>query len=68
MTMPDAIFQVLQSAQKLGWGYKGLTWSPMKGPAGNIEYLLWLGIDSQIESANLEAIKQIAQAAEKALT
>lgn len=63
----DAIFQVLQTAQKLGWGYKGLTWSPMKGPAGNIEYLLWLGMDSQIESADLEAIKQITQAAQKAL-
>lgn len=61
----DAIFQVLQTAQKLGWGYKGLTWSPITGPAGNIEYLLWLGMDSKIESPNLEVIKQITQAAQK---
>ena len=38
----DAILQVLQSAQELGWSYQGLTWSPLLGPAGNIEYLLWL--------------------------
>lgn len=37
-----AIFQVLQAAQELGWSYQGLTWSPLLGPAGNIEYLLWL--------------------------
>jgi 23S rRNA (cytidine1920-2'-O)/16S rRNA (cytidine1409-2'-O)-methyltransferase len=37
-----AIWQVLQSAQSLGWQTEGLTWSPLLGPAGNIEYLLWL--------------------------
>lgn len=37
-----AIWQVLQSAQSLGWQPQGLTWSPLLGPAGNIEYLLWL--------------------------
>jgi 23S rRNA (cytidine1920-2'-O)/16S rRNA (cytidine1409-2'-O)-methyltransferase len=61
----DAILQVLQTAEKLGWKYKGLTWSPITGPAGNIEYLLWLGMDSQVEAPNLEGIKQITQAAQK---
>ncbi|MGB3200329.1 MAG: TlyA family RNA methyltransferase [Nodosilinea sp.] len=37
-----AIARVLASAQSLGWTYQGLTWSPLVGPAGNIEYLLWL--------------------------
>ncbi|MGF1567237.1 MAG: TlyA family RNA methyltransferase [Nodosilinea sp.] len=37
-----AIAAVLTSALGLGWGYRGLTWSPLPGPAGNIEYLLWL--------------------------
>ncbi|WP_421656392.1 TlyA family RNA methyltransferase [Leptothermofonsia sp. ETS-13] len=37
-----AILQVLQAAHHLGWHYQGLTWSPLLGPAGNIEYLLWL--------------------------
>ncbi|MEH2209643.1 TlyA family RNA methyltransferase [Nostoc sp.] len=59
----DAIFQVLQAAHELGWKYKGLTWSPIVGPAGNIEYLLWLGMDSETPSLDLEAIKQITQSA-----
>ncbi len=59
----DAIAQVLQAAQKLGWAYIGLTWSPLTGPAGNIEYLLWLGMDSQAQSPDLAAIKQITQSA-----
>ncbi|MEA5603684.1 TlyA family RNA methyltransferase [Nostoc sp. UHCC 0252] len=59
----DAIFQVLQTAYELGWKYKGLTWSPITGPAGNIEYLLWLAMESEIPSLDLEAIKQITQSA-----
>ena len=37
-----AILQVWQTAASLGWQYQGLTISPIKGPAGNVEYLLWL--------------------------
>ena len=55
----DAIFQVLQTATELGWYYKGLTWSPITGPAGNIEYLLWLGCLWESLSLDLAAIKQI---------
>ena len=63
----DAIAQVLQAAQKLGWTYKGLTWSPLTGPAGNIEYLLWLAMDSQVQPPDLEGIRQITQSAQKTL-
>ncbi len=63
----NAIFQVLQAAQKFGWMYKDLTWSPMTGPAGNIEYLLWLGMDSQILEIGLDEVKQIALSAQKVL-
>lgn len=59
----DAIAQVLHAAQQQGWTYKGLTWSPITGPAGNIEYLLWLGMDSQTPTPDLAAIKQITQSA-----
>jgi 23S rRNA (cytidine1920-2'-O)/16S rRNA (cytidine1409-2'-O)-methyltransferase len=48
-TQADAIFQVWKAATALGWQERGLTWSPLLGPAGNIEYLLWLGIDRQQE-------------------
>ncbi len=59
----DAIFQVLQAAQQMGWQYRGLTWSPLLGPAGNTEYLLWLRMDSQTPTPDLEAIQQITQSA-----
>jgi len=37
-----ALAMVLEGALTLGWQYQGVTWSPLVGPAGNIEYLLWL--------------------------
>ncbi|MGB3640860.1 MAG: TlyA family RNA methyltransferase [Rivularia sp. (in: cyanobacteria)] len=63
----DAIFQVLQTATELGWYYKNLTWSPITGPAGNIEYLLWLGCESETISLDLSAIKQITTEAAASL-
>lgn len=66
----EAIFQVLQVAQELGWSYQGLTWSPLLGPAGNIEYLLWLkeiGLadqqDAQPTVPDLNTLKQLTQRA-----
>ena len=38
----ETIDDVINCAIKLGWSYQGLTWSPITGPAGNIEFLLWL--------------------------
>jgi len=56
----EAIWQVWQSAKSLGWNYRGLTASPIKGPAGNVEYLLWLSADSSsYPSLELAQIEQI---------
>ena len=57
----SAIWQVWQAAESLGWQYQGLTVSPILGPAGNVEYLLWLAADTQAnaESLTLERVKQI---------
>lgn len=63
-----AIAQVLTAARELGWQYRGLTWSPVTGPAGNIEYLLWLAVDSPNPPPNLEEICSIAQSAKVHLT
>jgi len=38
-----AIAGVLTAAVALGWQARGLVGSPITGPAGNHEYLLWLG-------------------------
>ncbi|MBE9097786.1 SAM-dependent methyltransferase, partial [Tychonema sp. LEGE 07203] len=74
-TQADAIFQVWKAATALGWQQRGLTWSPLLGPAGNIEYLLWLGIDRQeepqpeaiAENVVKERIAEVAKAAAREL-
>ncbi|MEP0871767.1 TlyA family RNA methyltransferase [Trichocoleus desertorum AS-A10] len=64
----EAIAQVIQTAQALGWHYQGLTWSPLQGPAGNIEYLLWLSMSDSVPTPDLGAIVQSTKAAQQALT
>ena len=59
----EAIFQVLQTSQKIGWQYRGLTPSPLTGPAGNREYLLWLSTNSEDKQISLESIQQITNKA-----
>ncbi|MEG4071338.1 TlyA family RNA methyltransferase [Microcoleus sp. Pol14C2] len=74
-TQADAIFQVWKAATALGWQQRGLTWSPLLGPAGNIEYLLWLGIDREQETDQraieedvvTERIAQVTKAAAREL-
>ncbi len=63
----EAIAQVLKSAQDLGWGYCGLTWSPLLGPAGNIEYLLWLKMNSLLPFPDLTLLQQTTQSARTTL-
>jgi 23S rRNA (cytidine1920-2'-O)/16S rRNA (cytidine1409-2'-O)-methyltransferase len=71
----EAIATVLECAIQLGWGYRGLTWSPLPGPAGNIEYLLWLvemaqsiSLDeSQGNYVELDYLNQVTAQAQMAL-
>ena len=37
-----AVRKVTEAAAKLGLGVRGVTASPLPGPAGNVEYFLWL--------------------------
>ncbi len=62
-----AIFQVGCTAKTLGWQYRGLTGSPLQGPAGNIEYLLWLSIDGGEFPAQSD-ILQIVLSTQQALS
>jgi 23S rRNA (cytidine1920-2'-O)/16S rRNA (cytidine1409-2'-O)-methyltransferase len=70
----QAILQVLEAAQALGWHYYGVTWSPLLGPAGNIEYLLWLKdveplqVQPSVTSPDLSALKQLTLTAQQTLT
>jgi 23S rRNA (cytidine1920-2'-O)/16S rRNA (cytidine1409-2'-O)-methyltransferase len=62
-----AIAQVLAKAQELGWHYGGLTWSPLLGPAGNIEYLLWLQDNHPGEPPALSDLQALTQMARQTL-
>lgn len=57
----QAIDQVLQAACSLGWYYHGLTESPITGPAGNVEYLLWLRCDQYKESPQLQNLEDFTR-------
>jgi 23S rRNA (cytidine1920-2'-O)/16S rRNA (cytidine1409-2'-O)-methyltransferase len=65
-----AISQVLQAALALGWSYCGLTWSPLLGPAGNVEYLLWLKQlppEAEVTAPDQAELKRLTLDAQKSL-
>jgi 23S rRNA (cytidine1920-2'-O)/16S rRNA (cytidine1409-2'-O)-methyltransferase len=45
-TRIEAVVKVAAAAQALGLGARGITASPLPGPAGNVEYFLWLRRDA----------------------
>lgn len=62
-----ALDNVMHHAIKLGWQYQGATYSPITGPAGNIEYLLWLKQGNSNEIPPLELFSILAQEAQQKL-
>ncbi|MBR2500449.1 MAG: TlyA family RNA methyltransferase, partial [Clostridia bacterium] len=38
----EVVFEITNFAQNLGFGLSGIDFSPIKGPEGNIEYLLYM--------------------------
>lgn len=59
----EVITNICHTINELGWGVRGLDFSPLTGPAGNIEYLVWF----TCEASNLVAPeKEIAETVEKA--
>ncbi len=53
----DALQGVIDAAIYHGWRTKGLVPSPITGPAGNHEYLLWLALDG--DSEKLSGLKEL---------
>lgn len=56
----DAVIRIGAAAAELGWGAAGVTASPLPGPAGNVEYFLWLrrGIRPLVGEAVDRAIEE----------
>ncbi|MEN9225758.1 MAG: TlyA family RNA methyltransferase [Thermostichus sp. DRC_bins_24] len=64
----QVIEAVMQEALAQGWQVQGYTWSPITGPAGNIEYWLWLSEEKGIPVPNRSALQQMSEQARKRLT
>ena len=61
----DVIANVVACVKNLDYTIKGLTYSSIKGPAGNIEYLIWFTTENEAE--NLPSIEQLVDDAHNQL-
>lgn len=52
----NVIKNVLDYAQSIGYKVKGLTYSSIKGPSGNIEYLMWISTDGESCEMNIKNV------------
>lgn len=52
----EVIENVIECAKSLAYSIKGLTYSSIKGPAGNIEYLIWLTTEDIANDYNIPNI------------
>ena len=50
----EVIKNVIDCAVSLGYKIKGLTYSSIKGPSGNIEYLIWISTNGESVSMDIE--------------
>ncbi|MFG6340063.1 MAG: TlyA family RNA methyltransferase [Lachnospiraceae bacterium] len=66
----EVVRRIVDYADMIGFSVKGLTYSPIKGPEGNIEYLLWLekraeipeGILGMSEKEAIDALLALSEA------
>lgn len=52
----EVISNVSDFARSIGYKIKGLTYSSIKGPSGNIEYLIWLATDGEDISLDISEV------------
>lgn len=50
----EVVQRIVDYADMIGFSVKGLTYSPIKGPEGNIEYLMWLEKRAEISAEILD--------------
>ena len=59
----EVVHKVVDYADMIGFSVSGFTFSPIKGPEGNIEYLLWLEKRPEISAEILELSEKEAETA-----
>ncbi|MDR0964400.1 MAG: TlyA family RNA methyltransferase [Clostridium sp.] len=65
----EAILRVIQFAQNCNFVFRGLDYSPIRGPKGNIEYLLYLQkshMNSSLESKLQKIVSQVVNVSHQA--
>ena len=65
-THEQVLREVRDACPGFGWGLKGLTWSPIKGPKGNIEFLADIQPGAG-ESVSDESIREMVEQAHSEL-
>jgi 23S rRNA (cytidine1920-2'-O)/16S rRNA (cytidine1409-2'-O)-methyltransferase len=64
----EILERVLKGIIEMGFSLKGLTWSPVKGPAGNIEFLAYISAPSVGNKGDLyQIVKEITMTAHNML-
>lgn len=58
----EVIKKVLSYIEDLGMFASGLSYSPVKGPEGNIEYLVWITKTKKGDTIDIDTINQTAEA------
>lgn len=56
----EVIANVIDCARELGYAIKGLTYSSIKGPSGNIEYLIWISTSGELVQIDIPAVTALA--------
>ena len=52
----DVLRAVASAAAELGWVVRGMTFSPLKGPEGNIEFWTWLSVGGEPATDTPESV------------
>ncbi len=60
----EVLSSVIEAVHARGWVVRGVTWSPLKGPEGNIEFLVWLTPTGDVPEVD---VARIVAAAHEAL-
>ena len=53
---------VVDEVHEAGWQVRGLTWSPIKGPEGNIEFWAWIARDDGVEIDCADVVRRAHEA------
>lgn len=62
----EVVRRIVDYADEVGFAVKGLTYSPIKGPEGNIEYLMWLEKTAEMPAEKTDIIGRIQTVVEEA--